>query len=252
MPAHPLRLALLAVTALLPGPLKRLVLRLVFGYRIGRGVRIGLSLIDARRVVLGDGTWIGHGNLIIRVGELRTGRDVRIGMGNIIRGGDRVVLEDYSTIIRFNVLNAIPDHDATTAPVSELLVGRGAVVVAGHRLDFTDRIVLGRNVIVAGRNSSLWTHNRQRTAPIVIGDYCYLGSEVRLAPGSALADCCILGLGAVLTKPIPEARCLVAGVPARVVRKLTEADLASLLRKTRADMPDDTPRLAEPDDVRRP
>lgn len=234
-----LRLAMLTLTAILPGPLKRLVLRVVFGYCIGKRVRVGLSLIDARSVILGDGTRIGHGNVITRVGEFRTGRDVRIGFANIIRGGERVVLGDFASVMRFNVLNAIPDHDATTEPVSELLVGCGAVVVAGHRLDFTDRIVLGMNVIVAGRNSSLWTHNRQQTAPILIGDFCYLGSEVRLAPGAALPDRCILGLGAVLTKAIDIPGSLVAGVPARVVRPLTEADVRSLMRKTRADIPDE-------------
>ena len=74
-------------------------------------------------------------------------------------------------------------------------------MVSGHRIDFTDRVTIGRNVIIGGRNSSLWTHNRQQTAPIEIGDFCYLGSEVRLAPGARLAERCILGLGSVLAGP---------------------------------------------------
>ena len=74
---------------------------------------------------------------------------------------------------------------------------------------------LGRNVIIGGRNSSLWTHNRQETAPIEIGDFCYLGSEVRLAPGAKLPEECILGIGAVLVGEIREPRSLVAGVPAK-------------------------------------
>jgi hypothetical protein len=100
-------------------------------------------------------------------------------------------------------------------------------------------VKLGRNVIVGGRNSSLWTHNRQETAPIDIGDFCYLGSEARLAPGAKLPDECILGLGSVLAGEITEPRSLVAGVPAKVVRPLSEKDLARIHRKTRRDMPDD-------------
>jgi len=233
------RLGLLGLVAILPGPVKRTMLRVLFGYRIGKHVRIGISLIDARRVVLGEGTRIGHGNLVVGVGDFLAGRGVRIGFGNIIRGGSRVVIGDFGTIMRLNFLNAIPDHDCTTAPVSELELKAGAIIVAGHRFDFTDRIVLGRNVIVGGRHSSLWTHFRQQTAPIEIGDFCYLGSEVRLAPGAALPDRCILGLGAVLTKAIDAPGSLVAGVPARVVRPLTDADLKSLMRKTRPDIPDD-------------
>jgi len=233
------RLALLAVVGLLPGPIKRPLYRALFGYRIGRGVRIGLVILDAEAVELGDGTEIGHLNLITRVGSLVTGKAVRIGALNIIRGGERVVLGDYVEVMRLNVLNAIPDHDCTTSPVSRLEIGAGAVVVSGHRIDFTDRVTIGRNVIVGGRNSSLWTHNRQQTAPIAIGDFCYLGSEVRLAPGARLAERSILGLGSVLAGAIDTPGSLVGGVPARILRPLTAEDDALVHRKARRDAPDD-------------
>ena len=233
------RLALLAVVGLLPGPIKRPLYRALFGYRIGRGVRIGLVILDAEAVELGDGTEIGHLNLITRVGSLVTGKSVRIGALNIIRGGERVRLGDYAEVMRLNVLNAIPDHDCTTSPVSRLEIGVGAVVVSGHRIDFTDQVTIGRNVIVGGRNSSLWTHNRQQTAPIAIGDFCYLGSEVRLAPGARLAERSILGLGSVLAGAIDTPGSLVGGVPARIIRPLTAEDDALVHRKARRDAPDD-------------
>ncbi len=234
-----LRLALLAVIALLPGFVKRPLYRSLFGYRIGRGVRIGLVILDAEAVELGDGTEIGHLNLITRVGSFITGKSVRIGPLNIIRGGERVRLGDYAEVMRLNVLNAIPDHDCTTSPASRLEIGRGAVVVSGHRIDFTDQVTIGQNVIIGGRNSSLWTHNRQSTAPIEIGDFCYLGSEVRLAPGARLAERSILGLGSVLAGAIDTPGSLVGGVPARVIRPLTAEDDALIHRKARRDAPDD-------------
>ncbi len=215
-----MRLVVLALVAFLPSLLKRPLYRLLFGYRIGPGVRIGLSLLDASVVSLSDGTWIGHLNLVTRVGRFDTGRHSRVGMLNVLRGGERVTLGDYSEVMRFNVLNAIPDHDCTTEPESVLEVGAGTVITSGHRIDFTDRVTLGRNVIVGGRNSSLWTHNRQETAPIEIGDFCYLGSEVRLAPGAKLPDECILGLGSVLTGEIREPRSLVAVVQDMLLSRL--------------------------------
>ena len=234
-----LRLAVLAVLGALPGVLKRPLYRGLFGYRIGRGVRIGLVLLDAGEVDLGEGTEIGHLNLVTRVGRLVTGTRVRIGSLNIIRGGESVTLGDYAEVMRLNVLNAIPDHDCTTRPVSRLEIGKGAVVVSGHRIDFTDRVTIGRNVIVGGRNSSLWTHNRQQTAAIEIGDFCYLGSEVRLAPGARLAERSILGLGSVLAGPIDTPGSLVGGVPARILRPLTPEDDVLVHRKARRDAPDD-------------
>jgi acetyltransferase-like isoleucine patch superfamily enzyme len=233
------RLAGLGLVGLLPNALKKLLYRVVFGYRIDPGVRIGLVILDAEQVHLGEGTRIGHLNAIVRVGRFETGRLARIGNLNVIRGGECVSLGDFAEVMRLNVLNAIPDHDCTTEPVSVLELAPGAVVVSGHRIDFTDRVRLGKNVIVGGRNSSLWTHNRQETAPITIGDFCYLGSEVRLAPGAKLPEECILGLGSVLAGEITEPRSLVGGVPAKVIRPLDERDLARIRRKTRADMPDD-------------
>ena len=234
-----IRWTVLALVGLLPNVLKKPLYRLFFGYRFAGGVRVGFAVVDAEHVDLGAGTRIGHLSLITRVDRLETGCEVRIGGLNIIRGGERVTLGDYSEVMRFNVLNAIPDHDCTTEPESVLEVGAGAIITSGHRIDFTDKVTLGKNVIIGGRNSSLWTHNRQETAPIEIGDFCYLGSEVRLAPGAKLPSECILGLGSVLTSEITEPRSLVAGVPAKVVRSLNEKDLARIRRKTRRDMPDD-------------
>jgi acetyltransferase-like isoleucine patch superfamily enzyme len=233
------RLVALAVVGCLPGFLKRRLYRRLFRYEIASDVRIGLALVDADRVVLGPGSRIGHFTLVTQVGRLETQPHAWIGSFNVIRGGERVRLGAYSEVMRFNVLNAIPDHDCTTHPQSVLDVGAGTVITSGHRIDFTDRVTLGKNVIIGGRSSSLWTHNRQETAPIEIGDFCYLGSEVRLAPGAKLPNECILGMGAVLTGEIQEARSLVAGVPAKVVRPLEDRDLARIRRKTRADMPDD-------------
>lgn len=234
-----IRLVALALVGVLPSFVKCPLYRILFGYRIGRGVRIGWVLLDAARVDLGEGTTIGHFNLVLRVTELRTGRQCRLGMFNVVRGGSRVTLGDYVSVTRLNVLNAIPDHDCTTEPRSELTLGDGSIVVSGHRIDFTDAVTIGKNVIIGGRNSSLWTHNRQQTAPITIGDFCYLGSEIRVAPGARLAKECILALGSVLASEIDTPRSLVGGVPAKVVRQLKDEDLVLVHRKTRNDIPED-------------
>lgn len=234
-----LRLVGLAFVGVMPGFIALALYRLVFGFRFGRGARVGFSLLDADSLELAGGAKIGHLNLITRVGRLELGEHASIGHLNILRGGERVSLGPYADVVRFNVLNAIPDHDCTTEPVSVLEMDVGAVIVSGHRIDFTDRVTLGKNVIVGGRNSSLWTHNRQQTAPIRVGDFCYLGSEIRIAPGGQLPDRCILGLGAVLSGTIDEPGSLVGGVPAKVIRPLSAEDEILVKRKVRADIPDE-------------
>jgi acetyltransferase-like isoleucine patch superfamily enzyme len=233
------RLLALALTALLPGPLKRSVYRHLFGYRIGKGVRIGLSLVDAAQCTIEDGVSIGHGNLILGVARLRLGDHARIGYGNILRGGESIDLDRFSEVIRLNVINAIPENDCISDPVPRFTLGAGSVVTSGHRFDFTDTVAIGKRTIVGGRNSSFWTHNRQRTKPIRIGDYVYMGSEVRAAPGAEIPSYCIVGLGSVLVGRITESRSLISGFPAAVVRRLTDEDEFLVTYRTRADLPED-------------
>ncbi|HEX8180173.1 MAG TPA: hypothetical protein VF525_11570 [Pyrinomonadaceae bacterium] len=233
------RLVVLASVALLPSFLKRPCYRLFFGYRIGQRVRIGFSIIDARACEIGDDVKVGHGNLIIGVKRLSLGEHVRIGHLNIIRGGDEVRLGRYAEIIRLNEINSIPEPDAVNEVEPRFLLGEGSVVTTGHKIDFTDLVEIGRRTILGGRNSSLWTHNRQRTRPIRIGSLAYIGSEIRVAPGGMLPSRCIVGIGAVITKELRDENCLIGGVPAKVIKQLSAEDQFLIERKTRPDLPDD-------------
>jgi acetyltransferase-like isoleucine patch superfamily enzyme len=224
--------------AVLPSVLKRVCYRYLFGFHIGTDVRIGLSILDVNRCVLGDGVRIGHGNVFTRVDELRVGDHVRIGFGNLLRGGSRVVLGRYSEILRFNRINSIPDPDCIGAPDPIFLLGEASVITNEHRFDFTDRIEVGKCTVIGGRNSSFWTHNRQATRPIEIGSFAYIGSEVRFAPGARIPSWSILGLGSVVVGSIDDEGCLIAGVPAKVMRPLSDGDLVLIGRKTRRDIPD--------------
>lgn len=233
------RLAGLALVALLPSPLKRPCYRHLFGYRVGRRVRVGLSIIDADECELADDVQVGHLNLVIGVKKLVAGDHVRIGHLNVLRGGDEVRLGRYSEIIRMNEINSIPDPDVVNPIEPRFLLGEGSVVTTGHKIDFTDRVEIGRRSILGGRNSSLWTHNRQRTLPVEIGDFAYVGSEIRVAPGGAIPSRCVVGIGSVITKRLEGENCLIAGVPARVVKTLSEEDQFLIEYKTRPDLPDD-------------
>ena len=237
-PTSKFRLMILACVALLPSFLKRPCYRLLFGYRIGKRVRIGLSIIDARECQLDDDVEIGHLNVIIRVKKITCGEHVRIGHLNIIRGGDEVRLGRYAEIMRLNEINSIPDPDVVNEVDPRFLLGDGSLVTTGHKIDFTDRVEIGRRTIIGGRNSSLWTHNRQRTLPVVIGSLTYVGSEIRIAPGGSIPSRCIVGIGSVITGELSGEEQLSAGVPAKVIKELSQEDKFLIERKTRLDLPD--------------
>ncbi len=59
--------------------------------------------------------------------------------------------------------------------------------------------------------------------PVHIGKDCWFGANVTVCPGVTIGDGCVIGAGAVVTRDIP-ANSFAAGVPARVIRTITEAD----------------------------
>jgi acetyltransferase-like isoleucine patch superfamily enzyme len=233
-----IRLASLAFIALLPSVLKRPCYSFFFGYRIAKGVRIGISIIDVDRCEIGEQVSIGHFNLIIGVKYLTIGEHARIGHLNIVRGGEKVLIGRYAEIIRMNEINSIPDPDVVNDIEPKFSLGDGSVITSGHKIDFTDCVEIGRRSILGGRNSSLWTHNRQRTQPIRIGSFCYIGSEIRIAPGGSIPSYCIVGIGSVITKQLQEENCLIAGVPAKPIKQLAAEDRFLVEYKTRPDLPD--------------
>jgi acetyltransferase-like isoleucine patch superfamily enzyme len=246
-----LRAGFAVLLALLPSWLKIPIYRFLFRYEIGKGVRIGFSpFLGVRRCRIGDHTRIGSFNLFTQVQDLEIGEHVRVGFLNVFRGGERITVGSFATILRQNVFNAIVEPDTVNPVESVLELGPGVFVAAGHWLDFTDGIRVGGHSIIGGRNSSFWTHNRQRTRPIVIGCHAYLGSEVRLAPGVELPAFCIVALGSVLSGRLAQPRVLIGGNPARVVRELGEEDLFLVTRKTRNDIPDSVARALLPADLR--
>lgn len=233
------RFLILALFAPLPSFLKRSLYRWFFRYKIGKGVRIGISIIDAGECSIEDNVSIGHFNIVTRVEKLTIHDHARIGHLNIIRGGSEVSLGRYSEIIRLNEINSIPDPDVVNEIDPRFLLGDGSIITTGHKIDFTDRVEIGRRVILGGRNSSLWTHNRQRTRPITIGEKAYIGSEIRMAPGSAIPARSIVGIGSVITASLVEEGKLIAGVPAKTIKDLSSEDEFLIERKTRPDLPDD-------------
>ena len=138
-----------------------------------------------------------------------------------------------------NEINSIPDPDVVNPTDPRFILGDGSIVTAGHKIDFTDRVQIGRRSIIGGRNSSLWTHNRQRTRPIEIGSFAYVGSEIRVAPGGSIPSRCIVGIGSVIVNQLNQENRLIAGAPARSIKELSDEDKFLIERKTRPDLPAD-------------
>ena len=95
------------------------------------------------------------------------------------------------------------------------------------------KVVIG-DCFQAGPNVSIYTashpmHPAARNTmyelglEVVIGDNVWIGGGSIICPGVHIGDNAVIGAGSVVTKDIP-AWSFAAGNPARVIRKITEAD----------------------------
>jgi len=96
---------------------------------------------------------------------------------------------------------------------------------------FGAKIAIGEGTYIAP-NVGIITTNHDPSNPdvhlpgadVVIGRKCWIGMNAVVLPGCHLGDGTVVAAGAVVTKSFPEGRCVLAGVPARVIRRLDTAD----------------------------
>jgi acetyltransferase-like isoleucine patch superfamily enzyme len=56
--------------------------------------------------------------------------------------------------------------------------------------------------------------------PIRLGHHCWVGMNAVVLPGVQLGDRTVVGAGSVVTTSFPEGNCVIAGNPARVLKRL--------------------------------
>ena len=75
---------------------------------------------------------------------------------------------------------------------------------------------IGRNVLIH-HQVTIGGTGKGRHAP-VLGDDIYIGAGAKILGPVRIGDSCVIGANAVVVKSVPP-RCVVAGVPARVIRE---------------------------------
>ncbi len=68
-------------------------------------------------------------------------------------------------------------------------------------------------------NGSTWAISR--SAPVTIGNYCWIGGGSIILPGIKIGNNCVIGAGSVVTKDIPD-NSVAVGNPCKVIKKLPE------------------------------
>lgn len=195
-----------------PWKIKRRILQYFYHYDLHSEAYIGFAYIYPKYLRMDKGAFIGHLNIAIHLDTLIMGKNTIIARENWITG-----FPTHTESKHFS-------HQLNRK--SELIIGDESSITKRHHIDCTNQIIIGKYVTIAGYNSQLLTHsiniykNIQDSYPIEIGDYCFVGTDVKILGGSKLPAYSVLAAGAVLNKSYSEEWKLYAGVPARPLKNI--------------------------------
>lgn len=208
-----MKLFLQLLIMILPWFIRRRILSAI-GFRLEESSRIGLSIFSVELVELGPESWIGHLSYFRGLDRLSLGQSASIGNMNWVTGEMSVHSRRQSA----------GKHSAS------LILEEGAAISNRHYIDCNEAITLSRFSTFAGVRSQIFTHsvdlnkNLQRVAPVVIGEYAFVGSGCIVLPGAVLPNRAVLSAGSVLRQGllISSAPGLYTGNPAKFERNFSE------------------------------
>ncbi|MFF7212631.1 acyltransferase [Streptomyces sp. NPDC008238] len=167
----------------------------------------------------------------LRFGRIGAGTRLAFPQGTIF-GEEWIHLGECCIIGEQVTLTAgmMPGLDLGPDPVVRLgngvVLGRGSHVIASRPVVFGDDVYCGPYVYVTSDNHSYDDPHepigRQwpRSAPVEIGSGSWLGAGAVILPGARIGRNVVVAAGAIVRGEVPD-HCVVAGAPARVVRRWT-------------------------------
>jgi acetyltransferase-like isoleucine patch superfamily enzyme len=147
------------------------------------------------------GLWVDAGVKVEVYGDLRLGRNVKLSAGSCLVAGPGATLE-------------IGDG---------VFIGRNTIIVATESIRIGAGTDVAEHCTIRDADHDLLPEGRAAgramKTPIDIGERCWLGAGVRVLRGTRLGAGVVVGANAVV-KGIFESELVIAGAPARVVKKL--------------------------------
>lgn len=217
-----MNIALQFLTIWLPWEIRRILLIKLNGYKIHKTAKIGKSIIFPQHLEMAENSRIHNFVICKNIDRLILKEDSGIATMTYITG--------FNTKMK-NYFKNVKDRRC------ELILGKSAGITSRHYIDCNGGVYIGDFTTVAGIRSQILTHsidvykNCQSTAPIFIGDFCFIGTGCILLPGTRLPSYSILGAGSVLTKSYSDDAMLYAGNPAKPIKKINKENTLYFHRK---------------------
>lgn len=173
-----------------------------------------------------------NGPRVLRAMVWFTFRGVRFGPAPWIRGplprvvthgtvrvGRRFRCDGLQTQVDFGAVRG-----ATLTMGDFVRLNRGVEILASREIVIGDYCRIGEYSAIYDTNFHAVEEGAEvHTAPVRLGTNVWIGRNVTILAGVEIGDHSVIGAGSVVTGSIP-ARCVAAGVPAKVRREITASD----------------------------
>ncbi len=187
------------------------------GNFIGKNCKISKDIIIKGKVIIRDNVLIGT-NVIL-------GNNVLIGSNSKIEN----IEVGESSHIESGVI-------ITGCGKGRIKIGKESYIGINNVLDWSDDIIIGDYVHIAGPSTGLWTHTSlyqvlnniqlknkdtkyRPTSPIIIENNVYIGGNSTVYPGVRIGHHSVVAPNSAVTKNV-EPYTMVGGVPAKFIKKI--------------------------------
>ena len=93
------------------------------------------------------------------------------------------------------------------------LQGNGGIRIGNY-------VHFASNIGIISGNHDIYNQMQHVNKEVCIEDYCWIGMGAIILPGVHLGKRTIVGAGSAVTKSFPEGFCVIAGNPAKIIKKL--------------------------------
>jgi acetyltransferase-like isoleucine patch superfamily enzyme len=202
----------------MPNPLKVWCYRHVLGYRIGRGVHLGIgAVIVATEATIGDHVELGFFT-IVRGRRVSIGRHTQIGATSYLLCETIEIGEDAK-------INEQVFVGGPMLPESLFRLGSRTIVMQMSFLNPTKPLVIGDDTGIGG-HCLIFTHGSWLNVldgypvtfeGVTLGESVWLPWRVFVMPGAKIGDGSVIGANSLVQGEIPPCS-LAVGSPAKVIR----------------------------------
>jgi acetyltransferase-like isoleucine patch superfamily enzyme len=147
--------------------------------------------------------------------------------GSVIRRRTRMDVLPFNKFY-LGANSTIEDFCTVNNGVGDVIIGNNSLIGMGNVLigpvTVGNNVILAQNIVASGLNHEYRNPDMPimsqpvTTAPITIGDDCWLAANVVVTAGVTIGKHCVIAAGAVVTKDIPPYSVAV-GNPAKVIKQ---------------------------------